>query len=201
VYGKEGIYLNEQAFANAYSEYQAAVKAKDIKPGRFIIADFNLHMGTRRFYLLDFTDPQKPKVLDALTVAHGVSSDPDRDGWVDTLSNQVDSHQNSRGLYRIIRAESQSNFGGYVWRLEGRDSTSFRAQQRGILIHNKSQNGRYTWGCFGLDAADAGKLGLPLDGNMTGVPKDKREQNLQSWVGTGVYVYFDRNVQAIYKKD
>ena len=184
-----GVVLLEQAFANAYLNYQRAVSAGEIKPGLFVVADFNFNSAQRRFYLLDFAKPDRPVVKDAITMAHGIMSDPERDGYVKSLSNTENSHQSSMGLYRIVSSENRAEYKGYVWRLEGRASSSFRAQQRGILIHYKRSN--YTFGCFGLDPGEADRIGLPLDGNSA----SRSEETRKAWVGVGVYVYFDPNVQ------
>ncbi len=193
-YAKKGIYLNEQAFAPAYAAYQRGVQAGDIKPGLFLIADYNLHRSHRRFYVMDFSDPQHPKVLDAFKVAHGSGSD--RDGWVDALSNEPESHKSSRGLYAFKSSEwrTDRDFRGYVWRLQGVDSSDFLALDRGILLH--IMHGRLTAGCFGVDPVDADSVGLPLASNAAG----KNPANFEKWKGVGLFVCFSSRVQEVCKK-
>ncbi len=193
-----GHFLNEQAFAAGYSEYLRGVKAGDIKAGIFIIADFNLHVSQPRFYKMDFSDAAHPRILDSIKVEHGITSDADRDGWVNSLSNVDESHASSQGLYVIAMADRNQKFGGLFWRLEGKASTSSRAWQRGILIHRKS--GGYTWGCFGLDIEAAGMFGLPLNGNMAGTNAQEQKKKTDEWLGVGVFVYYDPLVQKVCKK-
>ena len=200
-YAKKGIFLTDQALSVGYSEYKRGVDSKQIKPGLFIIADFNLNSAHRRFYLMDFSDPNHPAVLDSLTVAHGLNSDPNRDGWIDTMSNEMDSHKSSRGLYVIVQGEWKPKFEGIAWTLEGRNETSSRALQRGVLIHRKLNNIKsYTWGCFGLDPSDAQQIGLPLAGNMASKSKADQKKMVDGWVGVGIYVYYSPPVQDFYKK-
>jgi len=200
-YAKAGCFLTDQAFSVGYSEYKRGVDNKDIKPGLFIIADFNLNMIHRRFYLMDFSDPAHPAVLDGFTVAHGLNSDPNRDGWIDSMSNEMDSHKSSQGLYVILRGEFKSKFGGITWTLEGRNESTSRALQRGILIHRKLDNTtKYTWGCFGLDPQDALRIGLPLADNMSSRSKADQKRMMEGWAGVGVYVYYRTGVQEYYKQ-
>lgn len=193
-YAKDGIFLNEQAFGPAYSAYLRGVQAHDIKPGLFIIADYNLHRSHKRFYVVDFGDPKRPVVLDAFKVAHGFGSDSN--GWVVSVSNKNLSYQSSRGIYAFKSSEwrTDKDFRGYVWRLEGVDSSDFLALDRGILLHIK--HGRRTAGCFGLDPADADSVGLPLASNSAG----QNPENFEKWKGVGLFVTFSSRVQDVCKK-
>lgn len=190
-YDMPGIRIREQAFARGYSAYLEGVQKGEIEAGKFLIADFNMHDSQRRFYAMDFSDPARPRVLGATKVEHGIGSDPDETGWVRRLSDTPGSHQSSEGLYRIKNSFTNDKYGFYWW-LEGLHTTNINALARTIRLHRWSPGGQ-TWGCLGVPADQAEAIGLPLKGNRM----DKATQ--ESWVGVGIYVYFNPNVQAVFR--
>ena len=198
-YSPGAFYMTEQTFYAASYEFDRALRAGYLKRGRFLVADFNHHSSRERLYLMSTYDEDNPLVAGSIRAAHGIGSDPNRTGYVQSLSNVKDSHQSSQGMYRIVSWEYREEYGGYIFRLEGIDSTSSNAQTRGILMHREDPT-KHTEGCVGVKPEEAREMFLPIDGNMNDMGKAEREMYLNAWIGVGVYIYFDPNVQKVYKE-
>lgn len=175
--------LSLEAFHEGYSQYKNAVKDGLIKPGRFLIVDFNKHDSQNRFFVLDF---ENMDLIHGCQVTHGSRSDLDsHHGWVDNLTNIPEDHTSSKGLYVYSSLEDHSEY-GMVVRLLGLYNSNSNAKNRGILVHRRRPNQRYSWGCFAISEADADKIGLPL-GSSTNTIGD--------WNRVGLYAYYNKNVQ------
>lgn len=93
------------------------------------IIDFKMHSSRKRGHLLNLKTGQ----VSSYVVAHGINSDPDRDGYATKFSNISGSYQSSLGLYTT--AETYYGSFGYSMRLDGQESTNDRARGRAIVMH------------------------------------------------------------------
>jgi hypothetical protein len=89
-----------------------------------------------------------------IRTAHGVGSDPDHDGFVESLGNVPDSKKSSQGFYQV--SEIYSGKYGRSIRLDGLSPTNSNVRRRAIVIHGSDYvhegnviQGR-SWGCFAL---------------------------------------------------
>lgn len=94
------------------------------------IADFSLHSGTRRLFLVNLATGD----VQAHFVAHGKNSDSDADGWATSFSNTPESLKSSLGAYMV--AETYSGKHGYSVRMDGLQTTNSNARQRAIVMHS-----------------------------------------------------------------
>ncbi|MCP9221640.1 murein L,D-transpeptidase catalytic domain family protein [Erythrobacter sp. LQ02-29] len=132
------------------------------------IADFGLHSSQRRFH---FVDLERGEVRSHY-VAHGMGSDPEHDGWLNTFSNREGSNQTSRGAF--ITWEWYKGRYGTSIRLGGLDSTNSNALERYIVMHRASYAepehiARYgklgrSNGCFAMGEAEFKQALLNLSG-------------------------------------
>lgn len=187
--------LSPEAFAHAYQAYKHGVQSGSIKEGRFIIADFNQRDSEPRLYLANF---EKMEIISAIRFTHGSRSDIYRDGWADVVSNEIGSHKSSEGLYAFLTYYSNAEYNGITWRLEGMYSTNSNSIPRGILMHRARS--KSTWGCFGINPIEALSIGLPIANNIPSFGNNAKNA-LESWVGTGIYAYYDPKVQIEHKKE
>ncbi len=126
---------NKQAFANR---------------NYITVVDFSARSNYQRFFIINMSSGQVMSVR----TAHGSGSDRDNDGFVESVSNINNSHQSSKGFYKV----SEIYYGKYgrSIRLDGLSSTNSRVRSRAIVIHGSDYvreanviPGR-SWGCFAL---------------------------------------------------
>lgn len=145
------------------------------KTGYFAIADFSLHSGKDRYWLVDTTtgavEPHK--------VAHGDGSDPDNNGTATLFGNVDGSHRTSLGFY--LTGEIYDGTHPHSMRLDGLSSdgspngmANSNVRERLIVMHeasyvqddNTNQQGRSN-GCLALDPAiEVGMVDRIHDGTL-----------------------------------
>lgn len=123
------------------------------------IADFSLHSGKNRFWLVDL----QSGAVEAHKVAHGDGSDPDNNGYATLFGNTDGSHMTSLGFY--LTGEIYDGTHPHSMRLDGlspdgspNGMANTNARSRLIVMHeasyvddaNSSQQGRSN-GCPALD--------------------------------------------------
>jgi hypothetical protein len=122
------------------------------------VADFSRPSREPRLHLVDMTSGAVSSYL----VAHGRGSDPERSGWVQVFSNEVNSECSSRGAF--LTADYYVGRHGRSMRLVGLDPTNSNAEAREIVVHSAPYVcprvvletgvlGR-SEGCFAVDEAD-----------------------------------------------
>lgn len=121
------------------------------------VANFSLPSKEPRFHLVDMRSGQVQSFL----VAHGRGSDPEKSGWLQTFSNQVNSDCSCQGAFRT--GNYYYGHHGRSMRLIGLDPTNSNAEAREIVVHSAAYVspsiarqygvlGR-SEGCFALDTA------------------------------------------------
>ncbi len=132
------------------------------------IADFGLHSAEKRFH---FVDLERGEVRSHY-VAHGMGSDPEHDGWLNTFSNREGSNQTSRGAF--VTWEWYKGQYGTSIRLGGLDPSNSNALERLIVMHRATyaepehiarwgKLGRSN-GCFAMGEAEFKQALLNLSG-------------------------------------
>jgi hypothetical protein len=122
------------------------------------VADFSRPSREPRLHLVDMRSGATASFL----VAHGRGSDPDRSGWVQMFSNEVNSECSSRGAF--LTGDYYVGRHGRSMRLIGLDATNSNAEAREIVVHSAPYVcprvvletgvlGR-SEGCFAVDEAD-----------------------------------------------
>lgn len=129
------------------------------------VVNFDEPTNTRRFYVFDL---EKNVVLFNTFVAHGYTSDADRDRVPEIFSNTPGSKNSSLGFYFTANSNGPTPSFRYANRVEGIDGElNNKARSRAILIHEWGQmevgsmwpnNRPATEGCFGLPAYDSGRF-------------------------------------------
>ncbi|HEX7712356.1 MAG TPA: murein L,D-transpeptidase catalytic domain family protein [Sphingomonadaceae bacterium] len=122
------------------------------------IADYGLHSSQPR---LHFANLEAGSVRSFL-VAHGMGSDPEHTGWLQSFSNEPGSNATSRGGY--LTCEWYKGKYGTSIRLVGLDSDDSNALPRAIVMHPAdyvSEEHVEKWGmlgrsngCFAMSPAD-----------------------------------------------
>jgi len=131
----------------------------DIQDRRYLtIIDFNKPSNEDRLYLLDLA----VGTVEAMLVAHGEGSDPDKDGFADRFSPVPNSRMSSLGGY--MTANTYYGAHGLSLRLRGLEKTNETAWDRLIVIHGADYVGQHlaeqgwSWGCPAVDYAKSGPL-------------------------------------------
>lgn len=140
--------------ARALSQAVAYLKKYESKfdnDNYLVVIDYSQHSSRKRFYLINLNNGS----VERHNVAHGLGSDPDKDGYAQKFSNVEGSKATSLGFYRTLGTYSGKH--GYSLLLQGLSSTNSNAYDRAIVIHGadyvsdgSSYAGR-SWGCPALD--------------------------------------------------
>lgn len=102
-------------------------------PKIFMVADMNQNARQKRLYVFDLRNSEPTLMLQDY-VSHGAGSDRNKDGYVESFSNRVNSNQTSLGLYRI--AEPYYGKYGRSYRLDGlMESLNDQARTRAVVMH------------------------------------------------------------------
>ena len=130
-----------------YDMYQSTFANK-----RYVtMINLGKHSTQERFYVLDLQDGS----LQTYLTSHGAGSDPDKDGYPDKFSNEIDSRASSLGAYETIDTYVGKN--GRSLRLKGLEASNSNALDRAIVIHGapyvneKNRKVGMSWGCPALD--------------------------------------------------
>jgi hypothetical protein len=126
--------------------------------GRLVIVDYSLHSSEERLFVVNL----ETGAVSAYRAAHGLGSDPDHDGYLDSFSSLPGSQASPEGLFRL--AEAYRGRHGYSARMDGLDDGNRTARARAIVIHaawyaepgflaRQGKLGRSN-GCIVLSAAD-----------------------------------------------
>lgn len=121
--------LSQQAFEYAKEGFQKLVdEGKLLNDSIISIADFSLHSGKKRLFILDI---KNYKVLFNTLVAHGRNTGKET---ATSFSNQNETYKSSPGFY--ITKETYNGKNGYSLKLEGLErGINDKAYERGIVIH------------------------------------------------------------------
>lgn len=96
---------------------------------RLVIVDYSRHSRDERLYVVN----TRTGDVTPYRVAHGVGSDPDHDGYLDSFSSLPGSQASPSGLFRL--AEEYTGRHGRSARLDGLEATNATARSRAIVIH------------------------------------------------------------------
>jgi hypothetical protein len=119
-------------------------------PNFITVVDFSKPSSAARFFLIDM----RTGGVEALRVAHGQGSDPNKDGYAERFSNNDSSHESSLGVYVTLGTYSGKH--GYSLKLDGLSPTNRNAKERAIVVHganyvrNKDVVQGRSWGCLAL---------------------------------------------------
>lgn len=134
--------LATTAFAK-FEEFRAQVR----NDGVITMIDFTLPSNRNRYYMVDRLTGR----VDAMTTAHGIKSDPNKDGIAEYFSNIPESRMSSLGAYLI--QERYVGKHGPSLKLDGLESTNDRARARTIVLHpanyvrDEGRTQGWSWGC------------------------------------------------------
>jgi L,D-transpeptidase catalytic domain len=100
--------------------------------GKLVVVDYSLHSAKERLFVIDLATG----AVSAYRAAHGLGSDADHDGYLDSFSSVSGSQASPEGIFRF--AEEYSGKHGQSFRLDGLDDTNRTARARAIVIHSAS---------------------------------------------------------------
>ena len=112
-----------------------ALAARESRAGAFsnesamVIVDYGLRSDVARLFILDLETGR----VEAFRTAHGLGSDPNHDGWLDSFSSVSGSNASPRGAF--ITAEAYYGKHGRSLRLDGIDEDNANARARAIVMH------------------------------------------------------------------
>lgn len=98
-------------------------------PGRLVIVDYSRPSHEERLYVVHLESGQ----VTAFRAAHGLGSDPDHDGYLDSFSSVPGSQASPEGIFRI--AEEYRGKHGRSVRLDGLGAENQTARARAIVVH------------------------------------------------------------------
>lgn len=97
--------------------------------GRLVIVDYALRSSEERVFVVNL----ETGAVTAYRAAHGLGSDADHDGFLDSFSDEPGSNASPEGLYRL--AETYWGRHGRSMKLDGLSPTNANARNRAIVIH------------------------------------------------------------------
>lgn len=97
--------------------------------GKLVIVDYSLHSSKKRLHVIDLATG----AVSAYRAAHGMGTDRDHDGYLDSFSSLPGSQASSEGTFRF--AEEYTGKHGQSFRLDGLDETNRTSRERAIVIH------------------------------------------------------------------
>jgi len=112
-----------------------AVEAVDARghegraPGKLVVIDYSLHSSQERLFVIDL----ETGAVTTFRAAHGLGSDADHDGYLDSFSGVSGSQASPEGAFRF--AEEYTGKHGQSFRLDGLDAANKSSRARAIVIH------------------------------------------------------------------
>lgn len=103
--------------------------ASQSETGRLVVVDYSRHSAEERLYVVNL----ETGAVTAYRAAHGLGSDPDHDGYLDSFSSVSGSQASPQGAFRI--AEEYRGKHGRSVRLDGLEDANQTARSRAIVIH------------------------------------------------------------------
>ncbi len=100
--------------------------------GKFVIIDYSLLSSQERLFVIDL----ETGGVSAYRAAHGLGSDADHDGLLDSFSGVSGSQASPEGTFRL--AEEYIGKHGQSFRLDGLDEANRNSRARAIVIHAAS---------------------------------------------------------------
>ncbi len=97
--------------------------------GKLVIVDYGLHSSQERLFVIDLDTG----AVSAYRAAHGLGTDPDHDGLLDSFSSRSGSQASPEGAFRF--AEEYVGKHGQSFRLDGLDEGNRNSRDRAIVIH------------------------------------------------------------------
>ncbi len=97
--------------------------------GKLVVVDYGLHSREERLFVIDL----ETGAVSAYRTAHGLGSDPDHDGYLDSFSGKSGSQASPEGTFRF--AEEYVGKHGQSFRLDGLDETNRNSRARAIVVH------------------------------------------------------------------
>lgn len=126
--------------------------------GRLVVVDYSRHSSLERLYVVNL----ETGAVTAYRAAHGLGSDPNHDGYLDSFSSVPGSSASPEGAFRL--AETYYGQHGRSARLDGLSDANRNARARAIVIHAAwyaepgflAQHGKLgrSNGCIVFSAAD-----------------------------------------------
>lgn len=110
----------------------AALNAADAHggaSGKLVIVDYGLHSSQERLFVVNL----ETGAVSAYRTAHGLGSDPDHDGYLDSFSGKSGSQASPEGTFRF--AEEYYGKHGQSFRLDGLDEGNRNSRARAIVVH------------------------------------------------------------------
>lgn len=98
--------------------------------GKLVVVDYGLHSSEERLFVIDLLSGS----VTAYRAAHGLGSDPDHDGLLDSFSGKAGSQASPEGTFRL--AEEYSGKHGPSLRLDGLDEGNRNSRARAIVVHS-----------------------------------------------------------------
>lgn len=97
--------------------------------GKLVVVDYSLHSSEERLFVIDL----ETGAVTPFRAAHGLGSDADHDGYLDSFSGVSGSQASPEGLFRF--AEAYIGKHGTSFRLDGLDAGNAASRARAIVIH------------------------------------------------------------------
>lgn len=130
--------------------------------GKLVVVDYSLHSSQERLFVIDLETGD----VTGFRAAHGLGSDADHDGFLDSFSGVSESQASPEGTFRF--AEEYTGKHGQSYRLDGLDPANKSSRARAIVIHAADyaepaflkQHGKLgrSFGCIVFSKADLARF-------------------------------------------
>lgn len=107
----------------------AAADSHGNTTGKLVVVDYGLHSSQERLFVVNL----ETGAVSAYRTAHGLGSDPDHDGFLDSFSGKSGSQASPEGTFRF--AEEYYGKHGQSFRLDGLDEGNGNSRARAIVVH------------------------------------------------------------------
>lgn len=135
--------------------------------GKLVLVDYSLHSSQERLFVIDL----ETGAVSAFRAAHGLGSDADHDGYLDSFSSVSGSQASPGGAFRF--AEEYTGKHGRSYRLDGLEAANKTSRARAIVIHAADyaepafleQHGKLgrSNGCIVFSAADLTRFAASIE--------------------------------------
>ncbi|MBY9068341.1 murein L,D-transpeptidase catalytic domain family protein [Hyphomonas sp. WL0036] len=120
------------SFLSAALAAAEIIAPENATTGKLVVVDYSLHSSKERLFVLDL----ETGAVSGYRVSHGLGSDPDHDGYLDSFSSIPGSQASPEGVLRM--AEEYTGKHGRSIRLDGLEKGNRTARSRAIVIHAAS---------------------------------------------------------------
>lgn len=117
-------------YSQFHEEALKYAKNKNLSTDFYILIDFSIHSGKKRFFIVDF---KTKKIKDSFITTHGMGMGSSEEAVV--FSNIPNSHTSSKGKYILGKEKVYSPGYRYKYIMYGKENSNSNAVVRNVVFH------------------------------------------------------------------